>query len=128
MAAKWTPASWRGKPLRQVPDYPDRAALEAAEKTLAGYPPLVFAGEARDLKAQLANVAEGKAFLLQGGDCAESFAEFSANNIRDTFKVLLQNVPSLSLRSLNSGLLARRSSSARDSMRILLSAFLLRSA
>ena len=90
MAAKWTPAGWRGKPLRQVPDYPDKAALEAAEKTLAGYPPLVFAGEARDLKAQLARVAEGKAFLLQGGDCAESFAEFSANNIRDTFKVLLQ--------------------------------------
>ncbi|MGE5148414.1 MAG: 3-deoxy-7-phosphoheptulonate synthase, partial [Candidatus Eiseniibacteriota bacterium] len=90
MAAKWTPAGWRDKPLRQVPDYPDKAALAAAEKTLSGFPPLVFAGEARDLKAQLGQVAEGKAFLLQGGDCAESFAEFSANNIRDTFKVLLQ--------------------------------------
>jgi 3-deoxy-7-phosphoheptulonate synthase len=90
MANKWTPESWRGKEARQVPDYPDPAALHAVEDTLATYPPLVFAGEARRLKEQLGRVAEGQAFLLQGGDCAESFAEFRANNIRDTFKVLLQ--------------------------------------
>jgi len=86
----WTPQSWRGKPVLQAPDYPDQAALGAVEKQLGLYPPLVFAGEARALKAHLAKVAEGKAFLLQGGDCAESFAEFSANTIRDTFKVMLQ--------------------------------------
>jgi 3-deoxy-7-phosphoheptulonate synthase len=73
-----------------MPDYPDAAALAAVERKLAGYPPLVFAGEARRLKAELAEVAAGRAFLLQGGDCAESFAEFSADNIRDTFKVMLQ--------------------------------------
>ena len=87
MAAPWTPASWRAKPIQQVPTYPDAARLAAAEETLADFPPLVFAGEARRLKASLARVAEGKAFLLQGGDCAESFAEFRANNIRDTFRV-----------------------------------------
>ncbi|HLO76962.1 MAG TPA: 3-deoxy-7-phosphoheptulonate synthase class II, partial [Magnetospirillum sp.] len=81
---------WRAKPRIQMPDYPDQAALNAVEAQLAKYPPLVFAGEARRLKASLAEVAEGKAFLLQGGDCAESFLEFSANNIRDTFRVLLQ--------------------------------------
>ena len=85
----WSPQSWRGKPIRQVPDYPDKAALSAVESQLRTYPPLVFAGEARNLSANLADVAEGKAFLLQGGDCAESFAEFSANNIRDTFCVFL---------------------------------------
>ncbi|MCZ8124799.1 MAG: 3-deoxy-7-phosphoheptulonate synthase class II [Magnetospirillum sp.] len=90
MPAKWTPDSWRARTARQMPTYPDAAALAAVEKKLASYPPLVFAGEARDLKKQLALVAEGKAVLLQGGDCAESFAEFSANNIRDTFKVILQ--------------------------------------
>ena len=90
MTAKWTPDSWRAKPILQVPDYPDQAALEEVERTLANYPPLVFAGEARALKESLGKVAEGKAFLLQGGDCAESFAEFHANNIRDTFRVLLQ--------------------------------------
>ncbi len=90
MTAKWAPDSWRAKPISQVPDYPDPARLEAVEKRLRGYPPLVFAGEARNLTAALGNVAEGKAFLLQGGDCAESFAEFNANNIRDTFRVLLQ--------------------------------------
>jgi 3-deoxy-7-phosphoheptulonate synthase len=88
--ATWSPESWRGKPIEQVPDYPDTARLEAVEAELAAQPPLVFAGEARKLKASLAEVAEGRAFLLQGGDCAESFAEFSANNIRDTFRVLLQ--------------------------------------
>ncbi len=90
MAQKWTPQSWRGKPVVQVPTYPDAQALEDAERTLGQFPPLVFAGEARRLKAQLTKVAEGKAFLLQGGDCAESFAEFHPNNIRDTFRVLLQ--------------------------------------
>src|SRR6201991_2785285 len=88
--SKWTPESWRGRPIRQMPDYPDAAALGAVEQKLKAFPPLVFAGEARALKASLAKVAEGKAVLLQGGDCAESFAEFSANNIRDTFRVLLQ--------------------------------------
>ena len=90
MTGKWTPASWRDREIRQAPDYPDPVALRRAEATLADYPPLVFAGEARNLKARLGRVAEGKAFLLQGGDCAESFAEFHANNIRDTFRVLLQ--------------------------------------
>jgi len=86
----WSPSSWRGKPIRQVPEYPDPAALGVVEARLKTYPPLVFAGEARNLTAGLAQVAEGKAFLLQGGDCAESFAEFHPDNIRDTFRVLLQ--------------------------------------
>jgi 3-deoxy-7-phosphoheptulonate synthase len=90
MSAKWAPDSWRTKPVSQVPDYPDAAKLQSVEERLRTYPPLVFAGEARRLMESLGNVAEGKAFLLQGGDCAESFAEFSANNIRDTFRVLLQ--------------------------------------
>jgi 3-deoxy-7-phosphoheptulonate synthase len=85
----WSPQSWREKPIRQVPEYPDPAGLMAVERQLRTYPPLVFAGEARNLSSNLAAVAEGKAFLLQGGDCAESFAEFSANNIRDTFCVFL---------------------------------------
>jgi 3-deoxy-7-phosphoheptulonate synthase len=89
-AEKWAPESWRDKPIQQVPDYPDAAKLAAVEAQLRTYPPLVFAGEARRLKGQLAKVAEGKAFLLQGGDCAESFAEFHPNNIRDTFRVMLQ--------------------------------------
>ncbi len=86
----WDRASWRGMPAWQLPDYPDAGKLEAVERKLAGYPPLVFAGEARELKRRLAEVSRGEAFLLQGGDCAESFAEFSADNIRDTFRVLLQ--------------------------------------
>jgi 3-deoxy-7-phosphoheptulonate synthase len=90
MGERWTPDTWRTKPVAQQPDYPDQAALAQVEATLAGMPPLVFAGEARRLKSLLADVAIGKAFLLQGGDCAESFAEFSANTIRDTFRVLLQ--------------------------------------
>ena len=90
MAGKWTPETWRARPIEQQPDWPDAVALAEAETELRRYPPLVFAGEARNLKAALARVAEGKAFLLQGGDCAESFAEFSANTIRDTFRVLLQ--------------------------------------
>ena len=90
MTKGWTKSDWRAKPRVQMPDYPDTAALNAVEAQLAKYPPLVFAGEARRLKKQLALAAEGKAFLLQGGDCAESFAEFSADNIRDTFRVMLQ--------------------------------------
>jgi len=90
MSAAWTPTTWRSKPISQVPDYPDAAKLEAVETKLKSYPPLVFAGEARNLTAALGQVAEGKAFLLQGGDCAESFAEFHPDNIRDTFRVLLQ--------------------------------------
>ena len=90
MAAKWEPNSWRKKNIKQVPVYTDSAALEAAEKTLRNYPPLVFAGEARRLKSALADAAAGRAFLMQGGDCAESFAEFHPDNIRDTFRVLLQ--------------------------------------
>jgi 3-deoxy-7-phosphoheptulonate synthase len=90
MTKAWTKSDWRMKPRVQMPDYPDMAALRSVEARLSKYPPLVFAGEARRLKSHLADVATGKAFLLQGGDCAESFAEFSADNIRDTFKVMLQ--------------------------------------
>ncbi|RFZ89226.1 3-deoxy-7-phosphoheptulonate synthase class II [Shinella sp. WSJ-2] len=90
MAQNWTPTSWRQKPIQQVPEYPDLAALAATEERLAKFPPLVFAGEARRLKASLANVAEGKGFLLQGGDCAESFAEHGADTIRDFFRAFLQ--------------------------------------
>jgi 3-deoxy-7-phosphoheptulonate synthase len=86
----WSPRSWRGKPIRQMPAYPDSAALAATEAELRSAPPLIFAGEARALKAGLARVAAGEAFLLQGGDCAESFGEFHANAIRDSVKVLLQ--------------------------------------
>ncbi|KZK81922.1 Phospho-2-dehydro-3-deoxyheptonate aldolase [Pseudovibrio sp. W64] len=90
MADKWTPDSWRSKPIVQVPDYPDKEAVADVESRLATYPPLVFAGEARKLKAQLADVAEGRGFLLQGGDCAESFAEHHADHIRDFFRAFLQ--------------------------------------
>jgi len=90
MAERWTPDSWRKKPVMQVPEYPDQAALAAVEKQLASFPPLVFAGEARSLKKALARVCAGESFLLQGGDCAESFAEHGPNNIRDFFRVFLQ--------------------------------------
>ncbi|MDG1582328.1 3-deoxy-7-phosphoheptulonate synthase class II [Pseudomonas sp. GOM6] len=90
MMSAWSPESWRSKPIQQQPEYPDAAHLARVEQTLAGYPPLVFAGEARELRRQFAEVTQGRAFLLQGGDCAESFAEFSAAKIRDTFKVMLQ--------------------------------------
>src|SRR3954468_14236861 len=86
----WTPSSWRDKPISQVPAYPDATKLREAERQLGTFPPLVFAGEARDLKAKLAAVARGEAFLLQGGDCAESFAEHGADHIRDFFRVFLQ--------------------------------------
>jgi 3-deoxy-7-phosphoheptulonate synthase len=90
MAERWTPDGWRRKPALQMPDYPDKQALAEVERQLATFPPLVFAGEARNLKKELAKVAAGDAFLLQGGDCAESFAEHGANNIRDFFRVFLQ--------------------------------------
>ncbi|MDR3472806.1 MAG: 3-deoxy-7-phosphoheptulonate synthase class II [Devosia sp.] len=90
MMSSWTPKSWRDKPISQMPTYPDPGKLVAIEKQLATFPPLVFAGEARELKVQLAEVAKGRAFLLQGGDCAESFAEHGADHIRDFFRVFLQ--------------------------------------
>lgn len=90
MANTWSPDSWRTKPVIQVPEYNDAELLARVEGELAEFPPLVFAGEARKLKRQLANVCDGNAFLLQGGDCAESFAEHSADNIRDFFRVFLQ--------------------------------------
>src|SRR3954462_6916817 len=89
-ARAWTVDSWRACPIRQVPAYPDPQKLAAMEARIGRYPPLVFAGEARRLKAHLAMAAEGRAFVLQGGDCAESFSDFTANIIRDTFRVLLQ--------------------------------------
>ena len=88
--SEWQKTNWRNKPRVQMPDYTDAAALNAAEAQLAKYPPLVFAGEARRLKSHLGAAARGEAFLLQGGDCAESFEQFSADSIRDTFKVMLQ--------------------------------------
>src|SRR6202008_2129623 len=90
MSERWTPDSWRAKPVLQVPDYTDAKALADDGAQLATFPPLVFAGEARELKAKLARVAAGEAFLLQGGDCAESFAEHRADSIRDFFRVFLQ--------------------------------------
>ena len=86
----WSRSSWRDMPIKQQPVYPDKKHLEEVESLLKNYPPLVFAGEARNLKKSLADVCNGKAFLLQGGDCAESFSEFHAHNIRDTFKVMMQ--------------------------------------
>ncbi len=90
MNNQWTPDSWRSKPICQVPAYPDPEALRQVEQRVATWPPLVFAGEARKLKKSLGDVCEGRGFLLQGGDCAESFAEHGADNIRDFFRVLLQ--------------------------------------
>ncbi|MCZ2204187.1 class II 3-deoxy-7-phosphoheptulonate synthase [Bartonella sp. A05] len=90
MMRKWTPDSWRERPIEQVPAYPDQSMLASVEGKLRKYPPLVFAGEVRDLKNALTAVTEGQAFLLQGGDCAESFAEHEADNIRDFFRVFLQ--------------------------------------
>lgn len=90
MSKTWTPQSWRDKPALQLPEYKDKTVLKETEEELSKLPPLVFAGEARNLQSRLGQVAEGKGFLLQGGDCAESFAEFNANKIRDTFRAILQ--------------------------------------
>ena len=90
MAERWTPETWRSKPVLQMPEFPDPAALAEVEKQLGTFPPLVFAGEARSLTKALGKVAAGNAFLLHGGDCAESFAEHGANNIRDFFRLFLQ--------------------------------------
>lgn len=90
VSGKWSLESWKSKKALQLPEYPDKEALENVLKTIESFPPIVFAGEARNLEERLAEAALGNAFLLQGGDCAESFKEFSANNIRDTFRVLLQ--------------------------------------
>ncbi len=86
----WSPSSWRDRVAGQQPEWPDPGAVEAALKTIAGYPPLVFAGEARALRNDLAKVAAGEAFLLQAGDCAESFETFNANSIRERLKLILQ--------------------------------------
>ncbi|MGH1376712.1 MAG: class II 3-deoxy-7-phosphoheptulonate synthase [Alphaproteobacteria bacterium] len=90
MSQNWTPNSWRNKPALQLPTYADATVLKNTEQELSKLPPLVFAGEARSLQNELSEVAQGRAFLLQGGDCAESFAEFSANKIRDSFRAILQ--------------------------------------
>lgn len=86
----WSLKSWRSKRIQQIPEYPNKTDLEMAIKSIEKSPPLVFAGEARQLEARLAEAAAGRAFVLQGGDCAESFKEFSADTVRDTFRVLLQ--------------------------------------
>ena len=90
MADRWTPESWRGKPIAQVPEYPDPAAFAEVEANLRNFPPLVFIKEVNDLKARLAEVARGESFLLQGGDCAESFKEHKTDYIRDYFRLFLQ--------------------------------------
>ena len=90
MPAPWKPDSWRGKPILQVPEYPDQTALEEVERNLRNFPPLVFIKEVLDLKERLAGVARGEAFLLQGGDCAESFKEHKTDYIRDYFQLFLQ--------------------------------------
>ena len=86
----WNPSSWQDKPILQQPTYPNTDELNKVLAELRKYPPLVFAGEARSLKNQLANVANGEAFLLQGGDCAESFKAFEANNIKSLFQIMMQ--------------------------------------
>jgi 3-deoxy-7-phosphoheptulonate synthase len=86
----WTPSSWREFPIKQQPTYPNQEVLKEVEKTLSEYPPLIFAGEARTLKEKLAKAGRGEAFLLQGGDCAESFSDFNSANIKNLFKLMLQ--------------------------------------
>lgn len=88
--SKWFPETWKAKTALQQPEYPDQTELDSVLKTIEAFPPIVFAGEARLLEERLGQAAMGEAFLLQGGDCAESFKEFNANNIRDTFRIILQ--------------------------------------
>ena len=90
MKNNWTPSSWKNKPVKHIPNYNDKSSLDSALNRISKFPPLVFAGEIRSLEKKLSEVANGNAFLLQGGDCAESFSEFNPNNIRDSFKVILQ--------------------------------------
>ena len=85
----WTPSSWRVFPIKQQPIYQDQNALKKAEDTLSSYPPLIFAGEARTLKENLAKAGRGEAFLLQGGDCAESFSDFNSLTIKNLFKLII---------------------------------------
>ncbi|KAL9244900.1 hypothetical protein vseg_018616 [Gypsophila vaccaria] len=87
---EWAPDSWKTKKAKQQPEYPNRGEVEEVLRTLSGFPPMVFAGEVRKLEDRIAEAAMGRGFVLQGGDCAESFKEFGANNIRDTFRLLLQ--------------------------------------
>lgn len=89
-SSKWAIDSWKSKKALQLPEYPDQEEFHSVLQTLDAFPPIVFAGEARHLEERLGEAAMGNAFLLQGGDCAESFKEFNANNIRDTFRILLQ--------------------------------------
>ena len=96
----WKKNSWRKYPVKHIPEYPDKKELDKVLDKIGTFPPLVFAGETRHLKSQLADVVDGKAFLLQGGDCAESFAEFNPDNIRDTFKLNVANVISFNLLSI----------------------------
>ena len=98
MTKQWQKTDWRQKPRVQMPDYTDKAALSAVEKRLETYPPLVFAGETQNLRKKLAEVAVGRGFILQGGDCAESFSEFSADLIRDTFQSHVANGGGFNLR------------------------------
>ena len=88
----WKKNSWRKYPVKHIPEYPDKKELDKVLDKIGTFPPLVFAGETRHLKSQLGDVVDGKAFLLQGGDCAESFAEFNPDNIRDTFKLMLHGI------------------------------------
>ena len=90
MPNQWSPSSWRAHPIKQQPTWPDEGEYDAALKQIASMPPLVFAGEARSLQSALARVAAGNAFPLQAGDCAESFDDFSADNIREKLRVILQ--------------------------------------
>ena len=90
MSSQWSPNSWRSKPAKHLPIYKDDILLKKSLDKIRDFPPLVFAGEARSLKSQLAEVSKGNAFLLQGGDCAESFADFHPDNIKNSFKVILQ--------------------------------------
>src|SRR6202162_6353741 len=108
MPQRWAPDSWRSRPAKQLPEYPDPAALAQVERQLATFPPLVFAGEARSLKQALGRVAAGNAFLLQGGDCAESFAEHGADNIRDFFRIFLQMAVVLTYAAASAGVTVGR--------------------